>query len=98
MNLINQFVVLISPAQVIANASNLIAKNAPRDSQLNRHSEGDDAKGKWVHFKSDYGIFHNCEVMVKAVRYQDQAGTAVTIYGCACKQMQKLYRKLRDEL
>lgn len=93
-----EFVVLSSPAQVIEAAANLIVKNVPQDSKINQRKDGVDAKGKWVHFKSDYGLFHNCEVMVKAVRCQNQAGTAVTISGCECERMQKLYRKLRDEL
>lgn len=92
------FIVSISPAQVITRASDLIAKNAPKDSNLNQRKEGADAKAKWVHYKSDYGIFHNCEVMAKAGRCQNQAGTAVTICGCPCDKMQKLFRKLRDEL
>lgn len=93
-----EFVVFSSPAQVITDAANLISKNVPHGSHLNPPQSGTDAKGKWVHFKSDYGFFHNCEVMVKAVRCQNQAGTAVTISGCECEKMQKLYRKLRDEL
>ncbi|MDZ7336332.1 MAG: hypothetical protein ONB13_12980 [candidate division KSB1 bacterium] len=98
MKTYDEFVILSSPAQVIASAANLIAQNVPQGSHLNRRKDGADAKGKWVHFKSDYGLFHNCEVMVKAVRCQNQAGTAVTISGCECEKMQKLYRKLRDDL
>ncbi len=92
------FIVPISPAQVITSASDLISQNMPPDAHLNPPKFGTDAKGQWVRFWSDYGIFHNCEVMVKAARCQNQVGSEVTISGCACDKMQKLFRKLRDEL
>jgi len=98
MDQICTFKVAASPAQVISKASAIVNNNTPPGSNLIILNPRPDSRGICLTCKSDYGLIHNCSVRIKAMRCENEVATIVIIEGCSCEKMQRLYRRLRDEL
>ena len=98
MDQICTFKIAASPAQIISKASEIVKNNIPPGSNLNKFKPRPDSRGICLTCRSDFGLIHNCSVSIKAMRCENEVATIVIIEGCSCEKMQRLYRRLRDEL